>query len=432
MASLFGAVVVLAAVLLVRNWSGDEARVEGASPANSASTSAPPPTTPEAEAPAPDPSTEGEGTEPDENDEDDAAGGGSTTVPPPPRIETIACPADIDLVICDAAEAVQQLRGRPFKVFPSVELLEEAEFNAVLLEDFDEEIPELEVDGQVLAALGLFDSEQSLADAFRDLLEVGVVGFYDPETDRLRVKAGELNLYAQLILVHELVHAIDDQWLELDLGDAEDDESGYGLSAVVEGNASRIEYRWRAGLDDEDRRELTAQEFALLTPDDIARYLAIPSVLIELISSPYTDGQVFVERLASLGGEEAVDEAFANPPTSSEEILHPGTDRLDDPEISVDTPPSAGEIIDEGRLGELLIRIWLGRVAAEGWGGDRYVAWTEGERSCISIDIAADSASDLDDVRSAAEQWALVQPEDRSVVDIVADVADLVRITGCA
>ncbi len=442
-AAIFGAVIVLAGLLAVRQLT---ARSETETAAETAPDSEVSPTTippagqgedevsggfgdlPQGTPPGSD-DVDGESSEQDDSGEDEAEGGPPTTVPN--DVETLPCPDGVEPVICDAAEFVQQMRGRPFKTFPVVELMENEAFDSALLSDFELYREGLEVDGVTLRALGLLAPDVSLADTFRDSLEVGVVGFYDPETGQLVVRGADLSLYTQLVLVHELVHAFDDQWFDLNRDDFIDDEADYGFSAVVEGNASRVEAAWRTQLSAEDRLTLSREELDALSPEDIGRLLALPPVIRDLQGSPYIDGEIYVDGLAAAGGEEAVDRALETPPSTSEEVLHPRTDRRLEPEIEVVAPPADGEVIDEGRLGELTIRLWLGRLAGEGWGGDRFVTWTADGRDCIAVDLIGDNDGETAELDAAADAWAGLQPETRSVAATTVDSKPAVRVRAC-
>ena len=346
--------------------------------------------------------------------------------------ELVACPADYDQVICDAAEFVQRERERPFKEFPVVELLDDAEFDTALLTDFAEYQDELVEDERVLKALGLIPTSIDLVEAFRALLEAGVLGFYDPEIKRLVVRGGEFDLFGQSILVHELVHAFDDQWFDLNRPDYENDDEEYAFSAVVEGNASRIEETWRNQLSVEDQATLQAQEFSSLSPEDLNQIRLLPGVILQLQASPYIDGQRYIDRLEEVGGEEAVDDSLAVAPRSSEEILHEGN--LFEEELAivdVPTPTSDGPPLSEGRLGELMLRLWLDPPAAAGWGGDRYVVWERADQTCLTVDLAADTPTDLLEMETSAAQWQAALPDLRTVTTISTADRTLVRAVGC-
>ncbi len=114
-----------------------------------------------------------------------------------------------------------------------------------------------------------------------------------------------------------------------------------------------------------------------------------------------------MQAVADAGGEGAVDALFLAPPASSEQVFH--VEKFADLEavIPVDPPEPSGEVIDEGDLGQLVLREWLGARAAEGWGGDSYVTWDAGEgERCFAVNIMADTDADLDEIISALDDWA--------------------------
>ncbi len=347
----------------------------------------------------------------------------------PKSVEHLACPADVPTDLCELAEFVETVRGRPFRDFPVIELEENEEFDRRLLELFDEEATDLEASGYVLRSLGLIPREADLVALIRATLEIGVVGYYDTDTKGLVVRGKEFNLYSKLVLVHELTHAHDDQWIGLERPEFEDvdDESDYGLLAVTEGNASRVENQWRNSLSAQEQEELTNLEFNALSPEDLQTYLALPRFILLTQISPYVDGRALVEDIAARGGEDAIDDAFENPPTSSEQVLHP--DQYRDRTIVDERPlPDAdGTIVDDGVIGELGFRHWLGTEVGEGWGGDHYVTWLEGDRACTRIKVWADTAQDLAEIELAAQDWA--SGGSRRSVD---QDGDTIVIVGCS
>ena len=71
----------------------------------------------------------------------------ATTAPPASRHRAA--------VVADIEEFVAAERGLPFLREVTVELADDAEFEARLLEDFEEDAADIETSGQVLQALGL-------------------------------------------------------------------------------------------------------------------------------------------------------------------------------------------------------------------------------------------------------------------------------------
>jgi hypothetical protein len=102
---------------------------------------------------------------------------------------------------------------------------------------------------------------------------------------------------------------------------------------------------------------------------------------------PYTYGTDFVRSIHNEGGWDAVDAVYDDPPITTEQILHPERYPWDKP-IAIDPPdfvPVLGEPwreIESYVLGEWFTQLVLSEhvgndlsiIAAQGWGGDVYVA----------------------------------------------------------
>jgi hypothetical protein len=259
-----------------------------------------------------------------------------------------------------------------------------------------------------------------VVEAMRSLLGGFVVGFYDPETAELVVRGAELTPYVKTTIAHELVHALDDQHHDLDRPeyDDADDEVGFGFSAVAEGNARRIESAYHASLDDDERAQAEAQELAAGGDVDLDD---VPVVLLDLIGAPYLLGEPFVERVVDHGGNEALAEAFADPPRTTEQVLDPDRYLAGEQAVRVPAPDVAGEVVDEGVVGQLVLMLMLAgelgmddaRAAATGWGGDRGVAWRDGDRACATVSLVGDDVAETRELRDAVERWAGEQGDAR-------------------
>lgn len=427
LAALVGAAVAVGVIAWFVTRTGDEVATDDRPPSTSATTEPagddPASDDPAGDDPAP-PSTE----EPDTQEES-----ADTT--------TIGCPAGTLPEICEAAQFIEVFRGRPFKEFPVVEFAEEGEFQDRLLDDFDAEaVADTEVDGQVLGSLGLVPPGTDLVEVTTKSLEIGVVGFYDPISKELVVRGSELDLFVELVIVHELVHAHDDQWLDLDRPEIEDadDERFVGFLAVVEGNASRVEAAWRAELSDAEQNELAVLEATFYGPDDIAVLQQIPRFVLESQFFPYVDGPVLVNAIAANAGggdagERAVDQAILEPPVTSEQALHPQQflDSVAAPDVPAPRPQ--GNQLDEGVIGELTFDLWFGDRVGDGWNGDRYISFERDGRVCTVINVAADTRNDLDEFFDAAADWVgeAGDGDERRSDQLIVEGVDVVVIEGC-
>jgi hypothetical protein len=340
---------------------------------------------------------------------DDAPGDdgpGSDDEPP-------ASAAELRAAVDEISAVVQAERGLTFTEPVDVELAGEGEFQRRLLDDFDEGVDDLRNTEVLLKAFGLVEADVDLVEAMRTLLGAGVVGFYDPETDELVVRGTALTPYVRTTIAHELTHALDDQRFDLDRPeyDDADDEIDFGFSAVVEGNARRVEDAYRAGLSDEEQLDAAAEELSLGGGLDLGD---VPLVLVDLISAPYGLGHDFVVQLIDDGGQEALDAAFDAPPRTSEQVIDPASYEAGEGAIEVPAPAVTGQVVDQGVAGQFLIQVVLAdgldeeraRAAATGWGGDSVVAWRDGQRPCATLAAVGDDPGETAELRGAFEDWA--------------------------
>jgi len=347
-----------------------------------------------------------------ERSDDDQVADQADPDPVPTTVPEPVTPSEVEAVVAEISEFVAREQGVPFLEPVDVELLGEGAFQDRLLADFDEDVEDLRRQEHAFKALGLLDADVDLVEAMRSLLGAGVVGFYDPETGELVVRGASVSPYVRTTIAHELAHALDDQHHDLDRPEYDDaaDEVGFGFSAVVEGNARRVETAYRDAMSAEEQAQATAEEFTIGEGIDIG---AVPLVLLELIAAPYQLGQDLVDDLVAEGGDEALATAFADPPTTSEQVIDPSAYIAREGRVDVPHPQVAGQVVDEGVLGQFLIDILLqselGRSAedaADGWGGDWAVVWTDGSRSCVTLTIVGDDVEETEELAQAFDRWA--------------------------
>ena len=326
--------------------------------------------------------------------------------------------ASFDAGVTEVARFVEATRGHPFLDQVRVDLVDDALFTVLLLADFESGIGDIRTTEVTLKALGMLPPDADLVNEVQRSLSAGVIGFYDPSSAQLVIRGTALTPFTQTTLAHELTHALDDQWFDLDraaLNTAES-EAQFGFQALVEGTATWVEQLWTDTRTPVERAAATteAKEFSR---NMIAEGFSVS--VVQIIESPYTLGFAFVESITSVDGAIAIDRAFESPPISSEQILHPEKFAAGERPIIVPPPPSDGPSIIEETLGELDLTAVLStslapavaRAAGEGWGGDRYVVWRSASgASCIRLDVIGDTPEDSREIADGLRSWSAAQP----------------------
>lgn len=329
-----------------------------------------------------------------------------------PRPRPAAADEGMVSVVAQLEGFVESARGLRFLAPVDVSVLADADFRRAFSAGAPAEQGDLDVQAGVLRVFGLLDPGDDLGRA-SSVDPATVAGYYDTETRQLVVRGTRATPFVRQVLVHELTHALDDQHFGLDRN-LSDPEAALAYQALVEGDAVVVEDRYLATLPPGEQRQADAEAEATFG----ATTGGIPGVLVELADFPYRDGPALVTAILAAGGRARLDEAFRSPPASSAAVLHPagflsGRGRP----LPVSTP-AGGRVIDEGPLGELVLRFLLSAsvpedqaaAAAEGWAGDRYVAWRTGRRTCVRATVVMESPAEAAELLSAFRRWAAGHP----------------------
>ncbi|WP_251341709.1 Hvo_1808 family surface protein [Haloplanus halophilus] len=214
-------------------------------------------------------------------------------------------------VVARTMARVERLRGLEFESTVPVEVVDRETYLA------RETVTATAFDETVWEALLLIGEDRSVASVFESFYGASVQGSYVPSEDRIvLVSDGEGARIDRRTLAHELVHALQDQHFGVDRGTLTRDER-LARQGLIEGDAGYVE-------DLYERRCRGGNWTCVPRPDagpgaslggDMGVYVAA--------YQPYSDGPAFVHRLRQRGGWAAVNAAYANPPTSSAQVIHP-------------------------------------------------------------------------------------------------------------
>ncbi len=284
-------------------------------------------------------------------------------------------------VVAKRVEAIRRLR---FERRPAPVTVTAAQAREEGLADLDRSYPPARrrADEAVLALLGLVPPGTDLREVAASIYEGQVAGYYDPRSGKLRIveeAAGASVFMTEIVLAHELVHALEDQRFELreDLSGSDDADLAY--SALVEGSATAVMYEYA------DRHFTAEQAFGGLLGSAFAPAGNLPPFIQAQLLFPYEAGQRLVETLYRRAGDrwDLVDLGLeARPPATTEQVLHPDAYIAAEPPLPVRLgrgPAAPWRRVQDGTLGEWATGRLLATVGegsdARGWGGDRYELW---------------------------------------------------------
>jgi hypothetical protein len=311
------------------------------------------------------------------------------------------------------------MRQRRFKSSVKNDVTPREDLKALLIKEIDEEQSPAEFRANELGmkALGLLPREIKLKEIMVKVYSEEIAAFYDTKTktmhlikepeaqakkplsflERLLGKTGGFDKDEnKTVIAHELTHALADQNFDIDAMQKavkQNDDQDLALSALIEGEATLT--MLGAQMDDWDGsliRAMPAEQldriFSLVIPlmplAGGASLREAPVILSETMIFPYLRGLVFCARLANDGGWKALDEAYKEPPLSTEQIIHPEKYRArPDLPTRVDLGPlDAGcgwtevghNVVGEMQIG-VLLRRHGGKQAAAGWDGDQFAVF---------------------------------------------------------
>lgn len=339
-------------------------------------------------------------------------------------------------------KAAEKYRGLPARRPVPAGTLEEPELRKKLAQSMAEDLsPEqLEAIESAAKAFGLIPESLDLSSYLPDLLMTQVAGFYDPERDYMAlVRRGtsqdmdEEGEVEDAVIVHELVHALQDQ--HFDLGELEKidplGDASTARAALTEGDATLAMMSFLAGANVEEVAGIgEAMKSVLGAPEDLigaaadvpggADLTTAPAWIRDSLLFPYAEGLAFCMEVRRVGGQKLVDYAFStDPPRSTEQILHPEKwhGRRDDP-VMLRWPDLSATLpgwrrIAEGEMGEASIRTLLretlqkrdqAAAAAAGWGGDRFAVYEKNGRRVVVWWTEWDSEAEAREFQAAARR----------------------------
>ncbi len=255
---------------------------------------------------------------------------------------------------------------------------------------------EIATDSLILQRLGLLPRGIDYKKTMLELLADQVAGFYDPHTRQLNIAAWLPLSIQQAALVHEICHALQDQYFGLKrfvrpikdntdrqlarLALAEGDCTGVMLEHLLASSGEDLGTIPASTIDEVSRKVTTGNQSAV--------FKAAPRFLRRTLTFPYLQGLRFVKRLRQRLSWQQLSRVFRRLPTSTEQVLHYEKYWSRERPVRIRVRPlrtlaATHRRVKKETLGEYQLRLHatlaLGEQAAEraaaGWGGDRLAAY---------------------------------------------------------
>lgn len=304
----------------------------------------------------------------------------------PPR----AAGADrLEEMVARLVPAVEDAAGLEFKETPRAAIRTREQVRAYLIGKMDESLPPERLRGMETAyrLFGLLPDTLELRPLLLDLLTEQVAGYYEPDSNMFfGVEGTDTNeVLLRSVLAHEMVHALQDQYLPLDslVEQRGDNDRATAAQAILEGQAMlvmmqvltpQIDLINTPGIWDQVREQLESQRSSMPV------FAAAPRILRETLVFPYLDGADFMRWWRASEWHDTVPYG-PRMPVSTEQILHPFRYGRGDAPIRLRFADSTAAVAYEDVLGEFEIHVLraeltgsrsLAAKAPIGWGGDRY------------------------------------------------------------
>ncbi|HET9635666.1 MAG TPA: hypothetical protein VFP26_07000 [Gemmatimonadaceae bacterium] len=287
-----------------------------------------------------------------------------------------------------AIPMIEKAVGLKFKTPPKIQTRSKEQVREFVTRQFTDSLATHDIAGQEAAykRLGMIPDTLKLQAFLTSLLEEQIVGYYDPHTKVLYVVDGSPSDMASMTITHELVHALQDQYISLDSVQKvrDDNDRLSAAQSVFEGQAvyeqisimlggTNIAINLPGGWD-------RIREMIRENQGSMPIFASAPKVIQETLIFPYLSGAEFYRNYKERKPGSII---YNDMPVSTEQIIHPAAffvTRDNPTTVGLGTLTNATKVY-ENDLGEFETRLFLFQHlndqneavrGATGWDGDRY------------------------------------------------------------
>ena len=350
--------------------------------------------------------------------------------------------ARVKELVSELSKITAEIRGLEWKRPVEADLLTRDQMKVKMRTLIKEQVDanELERDTRILRRLGMMAEDEDPLQIALEMVTSMAGGFYDPEEKKLYLLAGQAPDAQKPTIVHELLHALEDQYMDLGKREKELKDNSDGMFAfkcILEGSAEQARLIYEERNPDDARAQVAGMAQNARLMEGQRRTLArTPAFLMLDTLLHYRTGPNFVKHALKGPYAENMDAIYASSPSTQEQVLHPerwlGKQR-DLPQKIV-WAPTLVEALGDGwsslrdqTVGELDLALWIdfflgpdngklsmrdmqsgtyvapeARRAAEGWDGGRRLFLSDGDnRLVVASALVFDSTEDAQEAYAA-------------------------------
>ena len=321
-----------------------------------------------------------------------SAGAQQGSAAPAPRSNTSPA-TEFEQAADEVLHNMSEITGLPLRSPLKKTLRSREEIRAYVIRQMDEDkdVAQRHADAMSAAAFGLLPQNFDL-DAFMvELLTEQIAGLYDPKAHEFYI-ADWIPLDDQrMVMAHELTHALEDQHFQIEpwlKAARPNDDAEMARESFLEGSAMAAMVDFLLQGTGQTLNKLPEFDPSLLT-GDLASTPAMkkaPPFIQDSLVFPYFAGMTFTAAALKPAGWPALARVFANPPATTQQILHPDLYKSGHVPEKVALPDLATKLgkdwkkLDENLLGEFglieVLKQFLGEQRAKSlaaaWEGDRF------------------------------------------------------------
>ncbi len=269
---------------------------------------------------------------------------------------------------------------------------------------------ETEESGRFFTAIHVWNPEKNFFDECVKS-SVGIGGMYSLR-DKVFYEVVDPDMpmaFRKMVVLEELVHTLLGQYYTVD---ASSEDQWLALTVLMEGDGDFVKREYLKTLPTEEF--LTIQNYRPKTS-----VADIDPLLLDMLMYPYGVGDLFVGYLLDKGGWDLVDQAYKNPPDSTEQVIHPEKFLAREPPIPMEIPDIPGwNTTEKDVLGEGFYSIILRQhlpsdeveKAVTGWGGDKYCLFEREDDYIMVLNTAWDTVQDAEEFLNAylhfTQKWS--------------------------